>query len=448
MAKKYIERQAVVVVHGMGEQRPMDTLRSFVNGVKSELELRHPKTEPFSTVRSKPDSIGDIYETTRLSMDQVWHRPKTDFYEFYWAHNMRGTKFSEMTTWLGQVIFRRVSGLPPRLHKIWYTVWGLILAVLLVGGYFTFSLAGKAWLKGVATLVAAGAIPYIFSFIGTFLKSSILNSLGDVTRYFTPEPDNIKERSNIRHQGIEFLKKLHEIKDITRVDRIIVVAHSLGTVVSYDLLRLLWTTYNEGLNFPDSGPVAQPDLDAVDNFTKGQPPIDAAMLEDFRLAQYACWKEQRALGNQWLVTDFITLGAAVNALDYFMVTNETFDHLKTQRELPVIPPVLDAKDHSIAYHFDFDLLTGAPKIRPKCLHHGAMFGVTRWTNIYFSSDFVGGPIQRFFGNGAKDIELKRSSPWFYPGGHTEYWNKDDANNALGPIVDALLLDHEEDRGKI
>jgi len=124
VSKKNINRQAVVVVHGMGEQRPMETLRGFVEGVKSELERRYPATEPSSTLRSKPDSIGDIYETTCLSMDSVWHRPKTDFYEFYWAHNMRDTKFSQTTKWLKQVIWRSVNNLPPRLHKIWYTVWG------------------------------------------------------------------------------------------------------------------------------------------------------------------------------------------------------------------------------------------------------------------------------------------------------------------------------------
>lgn len=63
-----IERQAVVIIHGMGEQRPTSTLRDFVEGVKWQMERSDPK-ENNSKVRSKPDSVGDIYETVRFSLE-------------------------------------------------------------------------------------------------------------------------------------------------------------------------------------------------------------------------------------------------------------------------------------------------------------------------------------------------------------------------------------------
>jgi hypothetical protein len=46
-----IERQAVIIVHGMGEQRPMETLRSFV--VKSEVEKSNVD-EKRAVLRSQP----------------------------------------------------------------------------------------------------------------------------------------------------------------------------------------------------------------------------------------------------------------------------------------------------------------------------------------------------------------------------------------------------------
>lgn len=81
---KKIDRQAVVIIHGMGEQRPMDTLRDFVNGVKWQMEQLDP-AEKIGKIRSKADSVGDIYETVRLSMESNYKakRPITDFYEFY-----------------------------------------------------------------------------------------------------------------------------------------------------------------------------------------------------------------------------------------------------------------------------------------------------------------------------------------------------------------------------
>jgi hypothetical protein len=433
-----INRQAVIVIHGMGEQRPMDTLRSFVDGVKGRLE-KEDDDEKMSTVRSKPDSIGNIYETVRLSMDSTRKRPITDFYEFYWAHNMRNTKFDQLTTWLKQVVFKWVSNVPPRLRKIWYTIWLLILLLLAGAIFFTVDQNGASWLKKISAFAAVGIIPLLLTFIGTSLKSSFLNSLGDVARYFTPEPDNISERSHIRQQGIDFLQKLHDVKNVTKVDRIILVGHSLGSVVSYDLLRLLWTNYNEGPAEPSL--IKQPAMAAVDNYAvPGK--MNQAQVPAFQDAQYALWQEQRETGNGWLVSDFITIGAALHALDYFMVTNEKLDVLKMQREIPTCPPVQDTKDKAIYYPRYVDVPGKTNRRSFLVLNHGALFGAIRWTNIFFKSDFVGGPMT-FLGEGVANVEVRRSSIWCYPGGHTHYWDKDDDHNALKEIVAALRLNHED-----
>lgn len=437
MAKSTLPRIAVVVVHGMGEQRPMDTLREFVDGVKWQLE-KNDQAEAAAKVRSKPDSVGDIYETVRLSMESCFptRRPITDFYEFYWAHNMRGTKFSHMGTWLTQVIFRRVGKVPEQLKKVWWTVWGIFVLAALLSFAFTFLWDMKLLAKAITSLISASVISLAWTTISSFIKTSFFNSLGDVARYLTPEPDNITERSRIRQQGISFLKKLHEINNRTKPGRIIVVAHSLGTVVAYDLLRLLWTEHN---NICNQAPVGgQPMLTSVNNYAVNRGAINQANISLFKKAQYDCWTEFNNLGNSWLITDFITLGAALNAIDYFMVNKVPVDQLIQQRELPVCPPEIDQVTQTI-YYRDFVPQPGGNRRRGiDILHHGALFAVTRWTNIFFTSDFVGGKMQRIFGKGVEDIAIPRKSPWFYPGGHTDYWSKE-KQNALKEIVDALKL---------
>jgi hypothetical protein len=87
-----INSQAVVLILGIAEQRPMDTLRAFVNGVKSYLAKTDP-SEVNTVIRSKPDAASELYETRRLMLSGSRSRPKTDFYEFYWAHNMGDTVF-------------------------------------------------------------------------------------------------------------------------------------------------------------------------------------------------------------------------------------------------------------------------------------------------------------------------------------------------------------------
>jgi hypothetical protein len=426
-----IKRQAVIVIHGMGEQRPMETLRSFVKGVKVALERADP-LEKKSTVRSKPDSIGDIYETVRLSMDSTRNRPITDFYEFYWAHNMRGTKFSQMLTWIMRLVFTPVSKVPVRLQKIWWTIWILFAVVITVVVVLCFGNNLSTIKKLLASLAAIFIFPFLLSAVGAIIKTVFLNAAGDAARYFTPEPDNIAERSHIRQQGISFLQKLHQIQTIEKMDRIVVVAHSLGTVVAYDLMRLLWTTYNEV--YKPQLEVKQPFLEALDKFT-----VTDKNLEEFRQLQLATWDEQKGIGNPWLISDFVTLGAAINAADYFMVTQESFANLIKQREMPVCPPAKDEKDNSMIYNCWPPYEIEGKKRTIKLLNHGALFAVTRWTNIFYSSDYVGGPMQRKFSNGIKDVEVPRKSVWFYPGGHTDYWNVKDKQNALDEIVRAMNL---------
>jgi hypothetical protein len=102
-------RQAVLLIHGIGEQRPMDTLRDFVAAF-----LKH------GTYHSKPDTLSDSFELRRLKLRKLvserpdeksvnadW--PETDFYEYYWAHQMYGTTVSHVTSWLLRIMGR---GLP------------------------------------------------------------------------------------------------------------------------------------------------------------------------------------------------------------------------------------------------------------------------------------------------------------------------------------------------
>jgi hypothetical protein len=53
-------------------------------------------------------------------------------------------------------------------------------------------------------------------------------------RYFRASPANVAVRRTIRMEAVNTLHNLHRSGNY---DRIIVVAHSLGTVIAYDMLR-------------------------------------------------------------------------------------------------------------------------------------------------------------------------------------------------------------------
>src|SRR5690349_9317170 len=113
-------RQAVVVIHGIGEQQPMSTLRGFVASVCAG--------KPGEKVQfySKPDELSDLYELRRLS---VYARSKyvSDFFEYYWAHNLRGTKLSHLSTWALRLMWRSPGSIPGRIRWLYFLMWGMAI---------------------------------------------------------------------------------------------------------------------------------------------------------------------------------------------------------------------------------------------------------------------------------------------------------------------------------
>jgi hypothetical protein len=428
-----IDRQAVIIIHGIGEQKPMDTLRSFAEGIRKYLS-KTDVTEQTATLRSKPDSISATYETRVLSLSGTRNRPITDFYEFYWAHNMRDTAFSHITKWLTHLVFITPEKVPPRQRPLYYTIWALIILLLL----FPLILWFVIGIKKIQTVLAAfAAIPVlllVLSLVQKYISGLFLATAGDAARYFTPIPSNIEQRNTIRRQGIEFLKKMHEQTGNGKYDRIVIVAHSLGTAVAYDLLRLLWPEYHEV--FEKKADVQQELVKDMNDFAKTPESITDA--DAFQKLQYQLWQEWRNTGNPWLITDFITLGAAVCGIDYLSPIKQDFSTLVQQREFSVCPPATDEKDHNIFYNSKTYETAAGQKRTVRHLHHAAHFAITRWTNIFFTSDFVGSTAQRIFGKGVKDVALSRKSLWFIPGGHTNYWDIN-SEASLQALANALKL---------
>ena len=103
-------KQAVVHIHGIGEQKPMDTLRSFVSAVLGPIKNNEDK------YWSKPDSMSELFELRRLhSIGRV----KTHFYEYYWAYNAEGTKIAHVIEWLFDLIRRPSKDIPHSAKVFW-----------------------------------------------------------------------------------------------------------------------------------------------------------------------------------------------------------------------------------------------------------------------------------------------------------------------------------------
>jgi len=406
------DKQAVLLIHGIGEQRPMDTLRGFVKAVwTTDKNVQHPHARP--GVFSKPDDISDSFELRRLTTTSDRNNVRTDFFEFYWAHLMEGTAIRHVLTWAFRLLFRWPWNVPRQLRAAWF----LIVMTLLIAATFV---ALTVVPEEHQPMALPKWLTVMLGLLTTWLIVPIINSfVGDVARYLDPAPANIKRRQEIRAEGIKVLKKLH---DSGEYQRIIVVGHSLGTVIGYDILTYAWPAFAQK---ETANPQPHPKLDAIEEAVAEQ------SLDKYRAMQRELLTELQASGCKWLVSDFVTLGSPLTHAEVLLARD--LDDLKSkqqERELPTCPPVLEK-----------DKFSFPAERKHRTLHHAAVFGPTRWANLYFPScyvirgDLVGGPLADVFGKGILDCPVATSlRRGFFS--HTLYWSMETEENP-GTHVAAL-----------
>jgi len=562
----------VIVVHGIGSQRALETVRGVIRAIWSDGDK---VSDAGKRLWTHPESNASDIDLAVMTTNAV---PSTDgrvvdFHELYWAHLMSETKAVAVLLWLfelarkgphmklgmnglwwsgaifvcllvlslallilqGIVLFSGTDSqsmmVAPFLLIVSSVAFGLLIALrhgalrlvkllaimvagaaAIVAGYlaveslvpdgpdvFTritlplltallaiYLLMGKQGLRAFWRIIVVSAVVFLFVLCVTWDSSESLaanlldgwrpwslNSpwssvvawtivgfylavnaaflqpyLGDAARYFRNSPANVAVRREIRKQAVDLLDRLHASG---RYDRIVVVAHSLGSVVGYDMLRAYFSRVCDQLPPPSKlGPEAaeidaaqwQPDAAATND--------DKTMLRD--KARKVIVSMARATGGDrpgeagqksWLVTDFVTVGAALTHAHFLMCVGKTLPDLENdfarrvrERELPTCPPKRLDTDGLLSFR--------NPRTGNLEFHHGALFGLTRWSNIYFPleqvfwGDAIGGPLAPIFGSHILDVAVStRSSGGADFFTHTAYWDVDRPEGRGAPHIVAL-----------
>lgn len=356
------------------------------------------------------------------------------------------------------------------LMKSWGR-WAFALTYVLSLGFFVIYLAvvwksgqnelSTGWTEVWAT-ISSGRWPWglssqwsivaAWTIIGVYL---IINAaflqpyLGDAARYYRNSPANVAVRRAIRKDAVDTLEQLHRSRDY---DRIVVVAHSLGTSVAYDMLRAYYSRICGQI--PIDKTKLNPEFDAVDGGLLDCASMRAQgrkLIKKFAAASAILTPTARqdpykpAAADKvdaWLVTDFVTVGSPLTHARYLMVNDDKAERLEQdfwdevrERALPTCAPQKLDKDGLIS----FRLSDGSLR-----LHHGGMFGMTRWTNLFFPianifwGDAIGGPVAPVFGGCVEDNPVwpdkARSNKVFT---HTWYWKTDCGEKRDAPHIQAL-----------
>jgi hypothetical protein len=348
------------------------------------------------------------------------------------------------------------------LNPVWD--WVVALVVPFVAGLSAahlFPWSTFPWGKGLL-LLSALMLTYVIS-------AFVVPYLGDVARYVRAAPDAVSARADIRERGLALMRTLHgvgdeithlryDFGDKTRYDRIIVVGHSLGSIIAYDVLRLLWEEIGPTAKNPPDGEVLAR-LKQIDGYCKeryGKPqdvdPVEYRRLQGELIEQYRS-TAPGAWGGHWLVSDFVSVGSPLTHAEFLVSPDRlSFEERKAERQFPTSPPMLEHGRNSFMYETE-KRLTGLHIAMPDAktqtevveqTHHAAMFAATRWVNIYdpakgLLGDLVSGPCRPNFGPGIVDIPVKISRTGMFGRvfTHTDYWNLDAKSELLDASWQAL-----------
>jgi hypothetical protein len=433
-------KQAVLLIHGIGEQKPMQTLRGFVDAVWTRhTEIHHPYTG--SAVWSKPYNLSSSFELRRLSTAQNRAGIETHFFELYWAHLMEGTSYGHLLSWARSLIVRRPSTVPAHLKGVYWLLVIMFAVGFALAVYAAYLAASdqstlSPWFSVAGSLVLLPLAGYL-----------LLKVVGDAARYLHVAPSNIQSRHEIREAGLAVLRALHEPN--RGYDRIIIVGHSLGSVIGYDILTHAWVDFHRHY---EAGREARDALDALEELAR-RPRQNG---DDVQRAQRLYFDELAANGNSWKVTDFVTLGSPL-AHSAILLANDAQQLLRKQndREFPRCLPALETvqRNHQPVHRFSYEVDRRRDDSY-RVPHHAAVFGPTRWTNLFFPcraiirGDLIGGPIAGVMGDGVRDLPVS-TRQWFGCFSHTLYWCQSRRQSGTAPHIEALraALDLTDERGR-
>jgi hypothetical protein len=424
-------KQAVILVHGMGEQAPMQTLRGFVQTMwvsNTDILARDPG-DPAGTdnpIWWKPDPRTGSYELSRVTTraghqsSEASEGPRTDFFEFYWADLTEANTIEQLQDWFMSLLWRRRSQVPANVRSVWYILWAVTVffGVLALWGALAkiFDWPFSGWAS--ATLGLSGLVWLL-------AHTAVLGTFGDVARYVRAQPANIAARQAIRDRGLTLLR---ELSDGGQYCRIILVGHSLGTIIAYDLIKLFWSERSVARTMIEGDALHQACQACQSAGQQAAGSRDAAALDAYRAAQRAVFQAMQGRGGAegpWLISDFVTVGSPLSHAQFLLEPDKTrLDIGIEERRFPVNPPLSEGSDGFLYQpHRRSD-----PTIWSA--HHAAPFAAIVWNNLYDSAkaivfgDLISGPVRDNFGWGVKDIEVTIRRRWllarrFFT--HTLYW---------------------------
>ncbi|MBB6428053.1 hypothetical protein [Sphingopyxis sp. JAI128] len=133
-------RHAIVLVHGQGEQRPMEMGPQFVEHVfMADFDPATASAAANPQVRWVAEDQPAIDEQRRIEVRFADNRPDFDVFELYWAPLMGDSRSSHFLMWFFGLLRRPRSDIPKRVRYLHTLTIVLIWAMLLFAAFYLYT---------------------------------------------------------------------------------------------------------------------------------------------------------------------------------------------------------------------------------------------------------------------------------------------------------------------
>lgn len=246
-------RTAIVVIHGIGEQNPFETLDAFTQGLARFLRIADPRLGVQHRLGARRDARGAAWSESYLRLRAPGgRRREVDLHEFYWAYLTEKTITArEVWRWIARTargwLAHRADNL--RLQRRDGAGLGERARVqLLIGAVLVVDFVGQPLLAAFAWIRGSRMISAVIRWLTPAGARVVEDYLGDVAVYTTTDQKSAhyRIRQQVLAESIAFVVDL--LRD-PEVDRVIVAGHSLGSVIAYDTLDRI----NVRANTPGAG---------------------------------------------------------------------------------------------------------------------------------------------------------------------------------------------------
>ncbi len=396
---KWVEKNtAILVVHGVGDQLPLETVDQFARGLIKQYKKAFPgKISISHQIVTKGDSKGNPWFDNAVRVHLEGSEHFIDVYEYYWANYTQDkATWSDLTQWLQGVVrgakkfYKKNAELGVKYRdssfftsKGTFKTWRYNLFIHLVSKTFIlldFLATGLIKMVSVFPIIGEMASRLLKSFLESGMHK-LTNIIGDIVVYNVTDPKCkfYEVRRQVMDGAVNALRFLVERKNSneeTAYPSVLVAGHSLGSQVAYDAINKLDLLVN---------------TDKISNYNaKG---IDQ---KGNSIAQQLC--------------GFVTFGSPLDKIAFFL-RDQVPDELYLRQQL------LD-NYHGFKQR-NWSLNTGKENgftSLPQPINR--LFEDIKWRNYFDSRDYISGSLDYYLNLENIDCKFKSNLLSFT---HSYYW---------------------------